>query len=71
MAWRAIAVRGVEERDAAGDGQVEDLLQLGVHAIIVAPQELVPPGPALLLVQTYLKARKASPLQAKQLDKER
>ena len=56
VAWRAIAVRGVEERDAAGDGQVEHLLQLGVHALIVAPQELVPPGPALLLVQTYLKA---------------
>lgn len=40
-----IRVGGVPQVDAVGDRKVEHLLQLGVHALLVAPEELVAPRP--------------------------
>ena len=44
MVGNTVAVCSVEERDAAANHEVEDLLQLRVLAGIVAPQELVAPA---------------------------
>ena len=41
----AVRVRGVKHVDALRRRVVEDALQLGVHARVVAPQELVSPRP--------------------------
>lgn len=41
----AVRVGGVKEIHAAADRVVEDLLQLGVHRGVVAPEELVAPRP--------------------------
>lgn len=40
-----VAVRRVEPIDPLSDAQVEGLLQLCVHAVVVAPNQLVPPCP--------------------------
>lgn len=40
-----VAVRRVKPVDALADAKVERLLQLRVHAVVVAPDQLVPPRP--------------------------
>ena len=40
-----VAVRCVEPVDALADAKVERLLQLRVHAVVVAPDQFVPPRP--------------------------
>ena len=51
QASRSIAVRGVKEVDALAHSVVENLLQLAVHALVVAVQELVCPTARCLWVR--------------------
>lgn len=45
LAFSPIAVRRVKPIDSFRDAQVEGFLQFSVHAIIVAPNQLVAPSP--------------------------
>lgn len=40
-----VAVRGVEPVDPLTDAQVKGLLEFGIHALVVSPDELVAPSP--------------------------
>lgn len=55
-----VAVRRVKPVDALGDAKVESLLQLRVHAVIVAPDQLVPPRPRAEACQQGTRRRAAA-----------